>query len=228
MFTNLLQIILVAGVTAATVVQMAGLGSPTAAVPIADAMTTPDPALVKQQAYIAERTQILQELAVLNREKRWADVQVAALPWLDQADVELLTTYDQAREQDLVQKLKDVPASDVDKNLDFYTTLVALKPDNTRYQNKQGHYLGLLGDGADSAARASQILCQGQARAAAKVPTISQVTSQPGAVAQSESGDKVLTLGLLVETPDGAEEALQASCLLGADKSVMLSAWAAR
>lgn len=225
---NLVQVVLVAVVVVATVTQVAELGPVYEAPEVQAQVEEPTPEIqIKKQAFAAERQQILDEISKLADEARWSDVQIAAQPWLDIEDPDLLAQYNSAREQDLVRQLKTVPASAVDNNLDLYTTLVTLNPEKDRYRKKQDHYKSLLDESATETERVAEVLCQGIARAETLVPSTTTLKALGTSHSERDDGTRELSLALQAEQTDGGVTAYQVDCLLGRDKAVALTDWSA-
>ena len=63
-----------------------------------------------------------------------------AEPYSMVKDADFVSLYNEAKEQALVVKVKAIPASEVEENLNIYKELVTLNPSNQNYKAKVTHY----------------------------------------------------------------------------------------
>ena len=237
---GLVEVVVVAAVVTAAFIQMADKRPSLDDLTINETALTPPLDEAKVRAFASERPVILSELQGLAKDDRWTDLQLAAQPWLGIGDEELTSQYNLAREKDLVAQLRTIPASQTEANLERYAALLALNPDEPRYQKKRDYYLKALEQGTSPDSDPLATLCKGAVLAKGLFPTTTELHAKPLATAAAEpaeaaqdtaaqaqpaSATQEESLALFVEAreSEGQAQIFDVECLVRPDSSVAIA-----
>ncbi|MEM7224243.1 MAG: hypothetical protein AAF495_14770 [Pseudomonadota bacterium] len=174
--------------------------------------------------FTTNREQILADIKSLEDGGKWQDIQMAAHPWLDMKDAAIEGTFNKARERDLVDKLRKVPSSELENNLELYAALVSLNPDEVRYRQKRDRYEELIAQEfgeLDPRLVVAARLCRGTLRAYGNFPTNADIRTRETSSQAQGNGEVDVAMNLIHLPSDGGQpKAYKARCKVLPDRSV--------
>jgi zinc-ribbon domain len=96
--------------------------------------------VAKLDYFAKNREEILGKLRSDYGQGNYTVVVLTAEKYLSTGDKEVVKFYQDAREQVIVAQLREVPASELEKNARLYGILVTLRPQNQKYRTKHEFY----------------------------------------------------------------------------------------